>query len=631
MKTLTNKTESSMLNWFTYFIVVLVVSGAINIFAQGKNPPTVPQIFYSGSFGDGNNPMPTPVKPETSVKSAKEKALESQLEAARTSGNTMTARQIQSQLDKLRGGDQVYQPNSDAFQSGKLNNNGQTDYSQSSIHSFSTYSHAIGTAPTGSPLAGRLYYMFSQDSQSGNDSLKLLQSTDNGASWSSVMYISINGYMINNDELDIEIVYNGTNTYLFGVMGLTDPNGSKRRVFFFRYNLTTNSYYGTVLNFPGSGNDMHYYNPRITSDNANYTSNSYVMMICSMDSLSGASTHHSKQKYAYSSAPFDATPSINYIQPNGSYGFGWKVTGSLHYVYSDIAYYKDDGGTGENRVMTVFGLSKSGVHDILIAYTSGYNAIGSTLHVVEQNENSEVKLAFNGGSNNRYGMITYVREYNANDWDLIGIRTTNGGSTAADWTIDTIDYSSDRSRNADLVAVRNGNNQFRLCYSQENSNIPAAYYRSYNGSWSPKYQISSNKVDTQYAKPRAGYILGGGDDGACVWSDYNGYNGYFAKQIVTTTGISTNNEIPSGFSLAQNYPNPFNPVTNIKFSIPNTGLVTLKVYDITGKEVAALVNQNMNAGSYTFDFDASHLATGAYFYRLSADGFTDVKKMMLIK
>ncbi|HEY3250296.1 MAG TPA: T9SS type A sorting domain-containing protein, partial [Ignavibacteria bacterium] len=78
-------------------------------------------------------------------------------------------------------------------------------------------------------------------------------------------------------------------------------------------------------------------------------------------------------------------------------------------------------------------------------------------------------------------------------------------------------------------------------------------------------------------------------------------------------------------------PNPFNPVTNIKFSIPKGGLVTLKVYDITGKETSELINQNLTAGSYTADFDASNLASGAYFYKLTAEGFTDVKKMMLVK
>lgn len=91
------------------------------------------------------------------------------------------------------------------------------------------------------------------------------------------------------------------------------------------------------------------------------------------------------------------------------------------------------------------------------------------------------------------------------------------------------------------------------------------------------------------------------------------------------------NEVPSKFMLEQNYPNPFNPVTNIKFSIPKAGNVKLAVFDITGREVAELVNQNLKAGTFNYDFDASHLASGMYFYRLTGEGFSEVKKMILIK
>jgi hypothetical protein len=81
----------------------------------------------------------------------------------------------------------------------------------------------------------------------------------------------------------------------------------------------------------------------------------------------------------------------------------------------------------------------------------------------------------------------------------------------------------------------------------------------------------------------------------------------------------------------QNYPNPFNPTTKINFAIPKQGLVTLKVYDVLGREVANLVNEVKTAGNYIVDFDASYLASGVYFYKLEVNGFTDVKRMMLIK
>ena len=91
----------------------------------------------------------------------------------------------------------------------------------------------------------------------------------------------------------------------------------------------------------------------------------------------------------------------------------------------------------------------------------------------------------------------------------------------------------------------------------------------------------------------------------------------------STIGIqNVSTEIPDGFSLKQNYPNPFNPVTNIKFSVPKTGIVKLKVYDILGKEVAVLVDKQLNAGSYQADFNGSNFSSGVYFYKLEAEGFT---------
>jgi hypothetical protein len=89
--------------------------------------------------------------------------------------------------------------------------------------------------------------------------------------------------------------------------------------------------------------------------------------------------------------------------------------------------------------------------------------------------------------------------------------------------------------------------------------------------------------------------------------------------------------IPTEYSLTQNYPNPFNPSTNINFTLPQSGNVTLKVYDITGKEVATLLNGYQAAQTYHVQFDGSALASGVYFYKLQTDNFTQTKKMVLMK
>jgi hypothetical protein len=146
-------------------------------------------------------------------------------------------------------------------------------------------------------------------------------------------------------------------------------------------------------------------------------------------------------------------------------------------------------------------------------------------------------------------------------------------------------------------------------------------------SWSPNMKLSglSNYPRTSNWYVNISSKTGGGTDSVVVtWA--------MLRNIAIINGISQiGTEIPKGYSLEQNYPNPFNPVTNIRFSIPKSSIVKLSVYDIAGKEVGTLVSGSLNAGIYNADLDASGLSSGVYFYRLVTDGYTDTKKMILVK
>ncbi len=101
------------------------------------------------------------------------------------------------------------------------------------------------------------------------------------------------------------------------------------------------------------------------------------------------------------------------------------------------------------------------------------------------------------------------------------------------------------------------------------------------------------------------------------------------SQVIGIQNISS--EVPAKFELGQNFPNPFNPVTNFKIQLPKAGSVKISVYDVSGKEVKILVNEFLSPGIYNIDFDASKLSSGTYFYKMETSGFTDVKKMIVVK
>jgi hypothetical protein len=89
--------------------------------------------------------------------------------------------------------------------------------------------------------------------------------------------------------------------------------------------------------------------------------------------------------------------------------------------------------------------------------------------------------------------------------------------------------------------------------------------------------------------------------------------------------------IPSEYSLSQNFPNPFNPITKIKFSVPNSEIVYINVYDILGNEVKILVNEFKQTGNYEIQFDAIDLPSGIYYYRMICGSFSETKKMILLR
>jgi hypothetical protein len=135
--------------------------------------------------------------------------------------------------------------------------------------------------------------------------------------------------------------------------------------------------------------------------------------------------------------------------------------------------------------------------------------------------------------------------------------------------------------------------------------------------WTVVAQDSSDQCLIRITNTENGYVYDVSDD-------------VFTIDIISDLN-ETQNELPTEFDLYQNYPNPFNPVTSIKYAVPQTSLVSIKVYDLTGQEVGSLVNEVKEAGIYEIKLDAQNLASGVYLYRMIAGDFTSVKKLNVLK
>jgi len=173
-----------------------------------------------------------------------------------------------------------------------------------------------------------------------------------------------------------------------------------------------------------------------------------------------------------------------------------------------------------------------------------------------------------------------------------------------------------------------GNNDYYYLKTNSSGHIfaggfyGAGIYRSTNNgiNWSQVSEGIFNRMITTIVFDNAGY-------------SYTGtYFGGIYKTNISTIGLlNISAEVPNSFSLKQNYPNPFNPVTNIEFSVPEKSFVRLTVFDVTGRVVEILVNEELKAGIYKSDWNAANYSSGVYFCKLETDGFTDTKRMVLVK
>ncbi len=296
-----------------------------------------------------------------------------------------------------------------------------------------------------------------------------------------------------------------------------------------------------------------------------------------------------------------------------------------------------------------FGISKNAT-GAAVLYSPAEYLIGTTYLVVLKYEfitgvqNDQVSLfVFSSGLPGSEPAIPtlgpHVGTTNSDPSALFRVGLRQGGSsTAANLKIDGIYVSDtwDHALPVELSSFTSVINRrdvtLNWTTASETNNSGFEIERStVSGSWNKIGFVSGNGTSTT---PHSySFVDRGLNSGKYNYRlkqvDFNGNHEYFNLNNEVNVGI------PVKFDLSQNYPNPFNPSTKINFDLPYDSKVNIKLFDMSGREVGALVNDVRTAGYYTVDFNASNVSSGVYFYRISAEGsgnnFTMTKKMMLVK
>ncbi|MEK9136155.1 MAG: YCF48-related protein, partial [Bacteroidota bacterium] len=200
-------------------------------------------------------------------------------------------------------------------------------------------------------------------------------------------------------------------------------------------------------------------------------------------------------------------------------------------------------------------------------------------------------------------------------WSGFVVRTTNGG---ASWTVQNIGTTEDHLFSVHVVSPSEA---WLTGREADPLTMNGVVYHTTNGGTTWTREVVA-------PNPYWGYAITG--SGGNIW--IAGYEGRIMKKDAPTAAQEDGKRIiPQALRLYQNYPNPFNPSTSIQFDVPTSALTTLKVFDILGREVAALVNEVKQPGTYNLSWNAGSHSSGLYFFRLESGGFTETKRMLLLK
>ena len=625
-----------------YLVIVfffLLTYTAQSVFSQEiPNAPNFSKVQINNARTDGK-PDLTP--PQTYVKSDEVIRLENKILELRKSPNPDIDQitNLQKQLLSITGtggfSNNTFYPGS-VTQSSLLEQfdmiGNTTVLTKSGMKGIVTVTEATG------PTAGRIWLVAGftgTGSMSSPDSLRVLYSTNNGISWINYANITLGGTdKINPGDIDAELIEGGAEKYLHIVYGLRATGGTGKWFAAGSSIKLTGTFSGNtwLLSWPGDDATKRYYSPKITSDNFIWPTSPWVYIAVSFDStITGG--RYNTQKQAQWNTPNSITPTFFY---KGGKVFWYNTTATQQDLFTDIAFFNNP---SDSLIISFCGTPDStAVFFSKVAATTSFispSSPGQYIGPIGGSDPTAMKTAGKLSSNgNNNGSIFFIfnQKLLSGNFGTKYFRTTNFGNFN-DLYQSVLWSGTDGSSKPDIAGIR-GANSHRFAFFFWGASSDSLKYFSVNSAGT--FSVFSDKMNTvalttgSYG-PAVGTRFVPGDSCFALYSA-SGPSGVFSafgcSGALTNIG---NTELPVSFELKQNYPNPFNPVTTIGYKIAKSGNVKLSVFDVTGREVAVLVNDVKPAGAYSISFNATNLSSGIYFYKLSANGFSDVKRMILVK
>ena len=487
---------------------------------------------------------------------------------------------------------------------------------------ITVYANAVGGTSVGNPnpfsrnirlgadTLGNQYASF----LSGNkDTIIVFKSTNQGLTWTRIFSVlgSSSGYV---HSFDMHIT-DSLSTFRLGFAITIVPDGGPTYAgSMYWLSLDQNGTPITVTPVVGAGSGRGYISPAIVSDGFTWTAGLtyWYMTYQNVDEATGAGT---QALLAWST----------------NWGRNWLLDTARN-TFNDYELDIDYNFGGDSiYVLLTNNLTTTNENLRLM-----YNALGNLGTGVSF---KQVNPA-NAADNDRLGTIAMNRttneiavlytKFTGSNPDIRVSYSPDGTGPIGRWTVDQTVSGLPGNESFGTIKGQDRQGAFRVAFVSQGSGFDTVVYMSgfTAATLGNRIAVNNNTV-VNNAPDVVGYKDGAFFSAGVLYSGTNAL--YYDGSPITVAVDPVGGVLPSSFALEQNYPNPFNPATSIKFSIPKSGLVLLKVFDVTGREVASLVNGELNAGTYKTEFNASQLGSGIYFYKLVADGFTETKKMILIK